>query len=278
LISLLEEAKIYMNRIYSLVWSAARGAYVVTSEASKAQGKQDGRTARITLGSAALSALMLTATQSSLAACTTAAINETLNIASGSGCTYIGSTYEGGNITNEDSISTATGYATNLLGNAGSAVVYLTGGTVSNPNVFTNNGTLTNNYTSATAGEGIKTLFIKNSANVYNNGTLLQHDPNSRSPLQLQTAILFFPAASTDVFNLTNTGTITGDGYGIYLNANGVTSITNGSASNHTAKISSTYSGGSSAILVQRAVTTAKISSLTTTASFKVWVHQPQPA
>jgi hypothetical protein len=243
-----------MNRIYSLVWSAARGAFIVTSETSKSRGKAGGSAIRVTLGGVVLGALLLTGTQGVYAACTTTAANEALSVALGSGCTYIGSTYAGANITNDDNITSA-GTATNLLGsvigsrNSGYATVYLTDGTPSSLNTLTNNGTLTNNSTDTTTGIGIKALLVQGSASIFNNGTLLQHS-NAVGANQIRTAILYMPTANTDVLNLTNTGTITGDSSGLYVNGNGITTITNGSASNHTATISATSSIENNAIFL----------------------------
>ena len=139
----------------------------------------------------------------------------------------------GATVNNAVTIS-GSGADSGAYGNAGTAIILMSGGSLASPDVLNNTGTITNTQP-GTATISSKGVIVNGYATINNSGTISQTAYTGN----YSSGILYWVAASGGKLNLNNLGTISAYNFGVSVQGP-VGSIINGSSTNATAVIGAT--------------------------------------
>lgn len=112
-----------MNRIFKVLWNAATGTFVVTSETAKSRGKKSGRRKLAVSALISLSSIMISADALAKAGNDTGAgVTPTGTQTGGTGWIAIGTDATANTYTNVDGASAAMGYKASAMGKWSTAI------------------------------------------------------------------------------------------------------------------------------------------------------------
>ncbi|EKN9804451.1 ESPR domain-containing protein, partial [Salmonella enterica] len=110
-----------MNRIFKVLWNAATGTFIVTSETAKSRGKKSGRRKLAVSALVGLSSIMVSADALANAGNDTGS-GVTVSGTTGSGWIAIGTDATANTYTNVDGASAAMGYHASAMGKWSTAI------------------------------------------------------------------------------------------------------------------------------------------------------------
>ncbi|EHT2260059.1 ESPR domain-containing protein, partial [Salmonella enterica] len=112
-----------MNRIFKVLWNAATGTFIVTSETAKSRGKKSGRRKLAVSALIGLSSIMISADALAKAGNDTGAgVTPTGTQTGGTGWIAIGTDATANTYTNVDGASAAMGYKASAMGKWSTAI------------------------------------------------------------------------------------------------------------------------------------------------------------